>query len=213
MKKLLLLSALLIFACSSDDSTSDDNSQPSNCDVVYLDDNGITIKACDDAIVGQSGVVNGISYTIVSGAMLDDLIANGDDLTRVCTTRIVDMQNLFEYSTSNQPIGNWDVSNVTNMNFMFFRAGSFNQDISNWDVSNVTDMSQVFRQADEFNQDIGSWDVSNVTDMAVMFAYAISFNQDIGSWDVSNVLNCDDFNYLTPQWTLPKPNLPSDCLD
>ena len=94
MKKLLLLSALLIFACSSDDSTSDNdnnNNNPSNCDVVYLDDNGITIKACDDAVVGESGIVNGVEYTVVDRAMLDLMIANDEDLTVVCTTRVTFM--------------------------------------------------------------------------------------------------------------------------
>jgi hypothetical protein len=81
MKKLLFLSALLIFACSSDDSSNDNdnnNNNPSNCDVVYLDANGVTIKACPDALIGQSGVVNGIAYTIVSGEMLRNLVNNGE---------------------------------------------------------------------------------------------------------------------------------------
>ena len=39
---------------------------------------------------------------------------------------------------------------------------SFNQDISNWDVSNVTDMNYMFTNAKKFNQDISSWDVNNV---------------------------------------------------
>ena len=45
----------------------------------------------------------------------------------------------------NQDIGNWDVSNVTDMNFMFSDAGSFNQDIGNWDISNETHTSFMFR--------------------------------------------------------------------
>jgi surface protein len=48
------------------------------------------------------------------------------------------------------------VSNVTNMESMFFNASSFNQDISSWDVSSVTDMSRMFKNARAFNQDIGS---------------------------------------------------------
>jgi len=35
-------------------------------------------------------------------------------------------------------ISNWDVSNVTDMSFMF-KGSSFNQDLSSWDVSNVAD--------------------------------------------------------------------------
>ena len=34
-------------------------------------------------------------------------------------------------------ISNWDVSNVTDMSYMFYRCESFNQDISKWNVSNV----------------------------------------------------------------------------
>ena len=48
-------------------------------------------------------------------------------------------------------------------------APSFNQPIGNWDVSNVTDMNGMFDDADAFNQPIGDWDVSNVTNMQVCF--------------------------------------------
>jgi hypothetical protein len=49
------------------------------CDVVYLDVNGITIKACPDANVGDVGTVNGVAYTVVDRAMLDLMIANDED--------------------------------------------------------------------------------------------------------------------------------------
>ena len=79
----------------------------------------------------------------------------------------------------------WDVSNVTNMSYMFCRASSFNQDVSEWDVSNVTNMSYMFCCASSFNQDMSEWDVSNVTDMSCMFYSAISYDQDVSKWDVS----------------------------
>jgi uncharacterized protein (TIGR02145 family) len=185
-----------------DDLDTDDSS---GCDVVYLDDNGITIKACEDAIVGDVGIINGVEYTVVDRAMLDEMIANDEDLTVVCTTRVTNMNQMFILSSFNQPIGNWDVSNVTSMGLMFYDNSAFNQDIGNWDVSNVIDMSGMFRFNSAFNQDIGNWDVSNVINMASMF-YSSAFNQDIGNWAVDNVTECRDFSNNTPQWTLPQPN-------
>jgi surface protein len=51
-------------------------------------------------------------------------------------------------------INNWDVSNVTNMDNMFYNASSFNQPLNNWNVSNVTNMDNMFDSASSFNQDI-----------------------------------------------------------
>ena len=67
------------------------------------------------------------------------------------------------------------------------RVDLCNFDITDWDISNVTNMWCMFWKAEKFNQNIGGWDVSNVTDMACMFMGAKSFNQDIGNWNVSNV--------------------------
>ena len=67
------------------------------------------------------------------------------------------------------PIGTWDVSRITDMSHIFFRATSFNGDISKWDVSRVTDMSSMFSYANSFNGDLSKWDVSSVKDMTEMF--------------------------------------------
>ena len=86
-------------------------------------------------------------------------------------------------------MNDWDMSNVTDMSYMFYEAYNFNQDIGDWDVSNVTEMDHMFGFASDFNQDIGDWDVSSVIDMYCMFMHASAFNQDIGDWDVSSVIN------------------------
>ena len=41
----------------------------------------------------------------------------------------------------NQPLNNWNVSNVMYMGSMFDGAISFNQPLNNWNVSNVKFMS------------------------------------------------------------------------
>ena len=88
----------------------------------------------------------------------------------------------------NQYIGNWDMSNVENISGMFMSAWRFNQDISEWDTSHVKYMRELFRAAASFNQPIGNWDVSHVSSsMFALFCGASDFNQDISSWDVSHV--------------------------
>ena len=86
-------------------------------------------------------------------------------------------------------ISDWNVSNVTDMNHMFYGCKNLESvgDISKWDVSNVRFMPFMFSECKKFNQDISSWDVSNVNNMSFMFYDCESFNQDISKWDVSNV--------------------------
>ena len=180
-----------------------------DCDVVYLDENGVTIKAYPCAEIGDVGTVNGIEYTVVDRYILDDIIGYDfdnnfygpitADLTKICTSRITDMSNLIFGCGDdfNQPIGNWDVSNVTDMSFMFYvecGLSQFNQDISHWDVSNVINMEGMLGGSASFAQDLNQWDVSNVTNMARMFVYS-SFNQPINNWDVSNVTNMQSMFY------------------
>ena len=59
----------------------------------------------------------------------------------------------------------WNISNVTNMNFLFENMANFDNDINNWNVSNVTSMEYIFYNATSFNQNINNWNVSNVTNM------------------------------------------------
>ena len=62
-------------------------------------------------------------------------------------------------------------------------------DISYWDVSNATNMPYMFYMCEELESvgDISGWDVSKVINMSYMFAFCKKFNQDISNWDVSKV--------------------------
>ena len=90
-------------------------------------------------------------------------------------------------------ISRWDVSNVTNMNAMFFKCESFNSDLSSWNVGKVTSMTCMFKSASSFNSDLSSWNVGNVTCMMGMFKNASSFNKDtVKNWNLSG----KDTNYM-----------------
>jgi len=200
---------------------------------IYLDTNGVTIKACVYANVGDIGEINGVTYTVVDEAMLRAMVDNEDDgFSNIVTTKVTNMSALFSAVSNsfnqdisswdvsnvtnmelmfnrtdfNQDISSWDVSNVTDMSWMFWGASIFNQDISSWDVSSVTDMQQMFVNAFDFNKPIGNWDVSNVTDMAAMFVSAEAFNQDLSTWSVDNVINCTSFSVGAPLTEANTPN-------
>ena len=158
---------------------------------IYLDSNGITIK-CPNAAIGYTGVINGVTYTVVDNTTIRTEIANGN--CNLCTTLVTNMtgdsntnSNFFNDESFNSYIGFWDTSNVTDMSSMFYGATAFNQDIGSWDTLSVTTMNSIFENATAFNQDIGNWDTSSVTDMVNMFYEASSFNQDIGNWNTSSV--------------------------
>ena len=159
----ILCSLVLFNACGEDEVVTSS--------FIYLDENGITIKAGIDAVVGESYELDNVTYIVVDSMMLYDMVENSIDVTKVVTTNVTDMSEMFDYAESfNQDIGSWDVSNVTDMMGMFYSASFFNQDIGSWDVSNVTDMAAMFLGADSFNQDLTQWCVSNIGFMPTDFS-------------------------------------------
>ena len=84
---------------------------------IILASNGVTLVAEIGTIAGQSYDYNGVTYEVLNNSGLKNAIIDGDDLSKIITTK------------------------VTNMSEMFYNASAFNQDISSWDTSNVTTMS------------------------------------------------------------------------
>jgi len=156
-----------------------------------LGSNGVTVT-CSSANVGQTGTINGLTYTKRSKSQIETLISGQDYvlLETTCTSGITDMRDMFVGATSfNQDIGSWDVSSVTVMQYMFRAAHSFNQDIGSWDVSSVKDMVGMF------------------TDMVGMFYDATSFNQDLSGWCVSNIGSSPiGFDTGATSWTAARPS-------
>ena len=116
----------------------------------------------------------------------DNILKNSVGIYKVSENKeLKDLIDYFIEQFGNECNLNWiDVSNVTDMSFMFY-ASKFTGDISQWDVSSVTNMSYMFHTS-KFTGDISQWNVSSVTNMEKMFRSSI-FNGDISNWDVSNV--------------------------
>ena len=113
---------------------------------IYLDGNGVTIKAYEWSEVGDKGIINGIEYTIVDDATLRQMVANDEDVSKVVTSKIIDMSSLFfGKNLFNDDISSWDTSNVTLMNSMFAETTLFNKDISKFETSKVLNMNNMFK--------------------------------------------------------------------
>jgi len=115
-------------------------------------------------------------------------------------SNVTNMKELFNgYENFDEPLIEWDVTNVTDMSKMFSGCSKFNQPLSdviyNWGVLNVTNMSEMFSGCTKFNQPLYGWDVDSVTDMSSMFKNCANFNQNLNDWDVSNVTNMSEMFY------------------
>lgn len=154
--------------------------------------NGI-IK-CTNASVGDTGTLNGVTYTKRSEAEILGGSLNETELEQSCISGVTSLANLFRLGHSSgvypgltPDISTWDVSSVISL-FSMFRSGNFAPNIDNWDVGNVISMASLFRDnsADFSTLSLSIWDVSKVTQMNHMFK-GTNFNGNISTWDVAAV--------------------------
>ena len=149
---------------------------------VYLDSNGVTIKATSDTVVGEEYVLSGVSYIIVStSSAARTLISGGRDASTICTTKITTLLRGLK-TVGNADVRNWDVSNCTNLYDCFYGNTTFNRDISYWDVSSVTSgkFTRLMYKASSFNQNLSGWCVINQT------TYPNSFDTGATAWTLPN---------------------------
>jgi surface protein len=66
----------------------------------------------------------------------------------------------------------WDVSQVTDMSFLFQNMTGFDVDISRWNVSQVTDARGMFESATNFYWDLSGWTFADNADTTGMFTGA-----------------------------------------
>ena len=121
-----------------------------------------------------------------------ELIGPSFPLRFIDVSEITDMSEMFRLIEDGEFCGidNWNVSNVTDMKYMFANCTHFRGIVNDWDVSNVTDMTGMFRGCKRFDGNgLENWDVSNVKYMNSMFNNCGELNTDFSKWDVSNVID------------------------
>ena len=117
-----------------------------------------------------------------------ELLKDGKtDLNCIDVSNIKSMQYLFseinyKFEITDIDIYEWDVSNVTNMEGMFFGCENFDCNLNNWNVSNVEDMSKMFYYCSNFKgKGLENWNVNKVKDMTNIFYYCDSLDK-IPTW-------------------------------
>ena len=78
---------------------------------------------------------------------------------RTCGTRKIVDEYLAAVTKSDVeakygPMGAWDVTQITSMNFLFNNKNTFNTDISKWNVAQVTNTEKMFVSNAQFNADL-----------------------------------------------------------
>lgn len=136
--------------------------------------------------------VQEIPSTVTTVASMFQSTSFNGDISNWDTSNVKDMSQMFYLNNEfNKPLNSWDTSKVTNFSNMFASSPAFNQSLNDWDTSSATTMQGMFAKAAAFNGNISSWDVSNVTNMQGTFNGATVFNQPIGSWNTSKVTTMD----------------------
>ena len=96
---------------------------------------------------------------------------------------------LIENVSGNLSLVACDISECTNMSWVFDRCGVSSLDVSSLNTSNVTEMNRMFSSCKSLQfLDLSTFDTSNVTGMAGMFAFDSSLKSlDVSHFDTSKV--------------------------
>ena len=114
---------------------------------------------------GQERIYNVHSWDVSSATTLEGMFYNNPVMN--------------DYVSSSE-FASWTVSNVQNMDYVFYGCSKFvgtTSGIDAWDTSQVTSMRNMFGDAVSFEGNLKSWDVSKVTDMDSMFRNATTYNE------------------------------------
>ena len=195
------------------------------CTWVRFDDNGDAASRNAIVEVSQWGSTQ---FTSLHN-MFRNLVNN--DVTATDTpdlSNATSLSGMFQSNgslvNSNGSIGDWDISNINNITFLFNGANSFNVDISKWDTSSCNNFYYLFNNAASFNQDISTkyvtandsptgsaywaWNTSAVGNIQNAFSSTSSFapasgsNPGIYNWNTSSITNMK-FAFTSSSYSKP----------
>lgn len=116
----------------------------------------------------------------------------------------VNMNSMFYQAlVFNQPIGSWNMSAVTDIDWMFGTALLFNQSLTTWDITGCNSLESVFNNAQAFNGDVSGWDTSGIGTFYACFSTATSFAQPLTGWDFTGVNSTLSGRYFMAFMTYP----------
>ena len=116
---------------------------------------------------------------------------NGDGtITRTITSETLPSSISFSGKTGLVSLSYLDISNVTDMNRMFYNCNKLTTlDVSNWNTSNVTDMNRMFTYCLSLTSlDLSNFNTSKVINMRCMFQACTNLTTlDVSNFNTSNV--------------------------
>ncbi|MBC1924652.1 BspA family leucine-rich repeat surface protein [Listeria innocua] len=130
------------------------------------------------------------------------------DLSNFDTSNVTSMDSMFyaNYAASID-LSNWDTSQVTNMFCMFAESAATSLDLSSFDTSKVWSMAGMFAESAATSLDVSSFDTSNVVEMSGMFAESAATSLDVSSFDTSNVMWMDAMFHRSAATSLDVSNI------
>ena len=141
------------------------------------------------------------------------------EVSTMVTSEHTDLSYMF-YSCTNlttiNGTGNWDTSDVNNMEWMFtmcFQLASL--DVNSWDTSDVTNMHWMFFGCSSLTElDLSNFNTGKITDMESMFESCRSLTTlDISNFDTSSVTSINGmFSSCTSLQTLRLDNCSNDTV-
>ena len=131
------------------------------------------------------------SGTYIIGTMTSGGGTSGEEYVRWCG-KLSSCSSMFSNNgnISSLDVSNFDTSQVTDMNNMFFYCTALTSlDVSNFVTSQVTNMSSMFNYCTALTSlDVSNFDTSKVTNMRNMFYHCSSLTSlDVSNFDTSKV--------------------------